>query len=99
MDAAVKQPKLKDALELPADGRQRLVGLAHLVGLVVLEDVDLDHEEPALARVGGVEGGLPVAEDSQGGAVARGREEVVAEEAEFDVIAEELVCFLDGFAF
>lgn len=99
MDPPVKGLEVKDALELAADAGELLVRLESLVRLVVLENVRLDEEDPSLSGIGGGEHGLPLAHGGEGVAVTGGLEGIVAEEAELDVVAEELVDLFDGLAF
>jgi hypothetical protein len=74
------------------------VGFENLVGLVVLEDVHLDEEDPAAAWVRRGEGRLPRPDGRERGTIARRGQGVVPEEDKLDVVPKELIDLLDGLA-
>lgn len=105
MHLAVDGPEVEDALELPAQRRQPVLGLPDLVRLVILDDVQADLQDPAVLGVDGDEGGPGGKSRQRGGGLWQGLEAVVVVEgtgevrpgeAELDVVAVEAVQLLDG---
>lgn len=98
VDPPIERLEVENTLQLSPDAGELLVRLENFIRLVVLQDVDLDQEDPPLAGIGGREHGFPLSDGGQRLAVTRGLEGVVTEQAELDVISEELIHLFDGLA-